>query len=70
MAITNLIVGLRDRRYRVERPWGELPLGINIDVVSQVAVDSDDNVYVAQRIDPPIVVFDSKGNYLRSWGPA
>ncbi|MEZ4522078.1 MAG: peptidyl-alpha-hydroxyglycine alpha-amidating lyase family protein [Thermomicrobiales bacterium] len=68
MAITNLIVGLLDRRYRVERPWGETPPGINIDVVSQVAVDSDDNVYVAQRIDPPIVVFDSKGNYLRSWG--
>ena len=68
MAVTDLIVGLRDRHYRVERPWGETPPGINVDVVSQVAVDSRDNVYVAQRIDPPIVVFDSGGNYLRSWG--
>ena len=68
MAVTDLIVGLQDRRYRVERPWGRTPPGIAVDVVSQVAVDSQDNVYVAQRIDPPVVVFDSAGNYLRSWG--
>lgn len=68
MVVTDLVVGLRNRRYRVERPWGETPGGISIDVVSQVAVDSNDNVYVAQRIDPPVVVFDSEGSYLRSWG--
>ncbi len=68
MAVTDLIVALHNRRYQVERPWGETPPGISVDVVSQVAVDSKDNVYVAQRIDPPIIVFDSEGNYLRSWG--
>ena len=36
MAGTDLIVGLRDRRYRVERPWGEPPPGIDIDVVAGV----------------------------------
>ncbi len=68
MAAMDLIVALHNHRYRVERPWGEMPEGIDLDVVSQVAVDSDDNVYVAQRVDPPIVVFGPDGNYLRSWG--
>ena len=68
MAVTDLIVALQDRRYRVERPWGRTPPGIAIDIVSQVAVDSNDNVYVAQRIDPAVVVFNPDGEYLRSWG--
>jgi DNA-binding beta-propeller fold protein YncE len=68
LAATDLIVALHDRRYRVERPWGNAPEGVTVDVVSQVAVDSNDNVYVAQRVDPPIVVFGSDGEYLRSWG--
>lgn len=68
MAVTDLVVALENRRYVVERPWGETPPGISIDVVSQVAVDSNDNVYVAQRSDPPIVVLDRNGRYLGSWG--
>ncbi|MEZ4524278.1 MAG: hypothetical protein R3A46_21985, partial [Thermomicrobiales bacterium] len=68
MAVTDLVVGLKDRLYRIERPWGAAPPGIPLDVVSQVAVDSQDNVYVAQRIDPPVVVFDNAGNYVRTWG--
>jgi hypothetical protein len=36
--------------------------------VSDVAVDSRDNVHVYQRVDPPIVVFDPERRYLRSWG--
>jgi peptidylglycine monooxygenase len=68
MAVTDLIVALGERSYKVERPWGETPPGITIDVVSQVAADSRDNVYVVQRIDPPVIVFDRDGGYLRSWG--
>ena len=30
--------------------------------------DSQNRVYVYQRKDPPIVVLDSDGNYLNSWG--
>jgi len=37
-------------------------------VISSVAVDSASRVYVYQRADPPVVVFDAEGNYLSSWG--
>jgi peptidylglycine monooxygenase len=36
--------------------------------VSDVAVDSQGQVYVYQRADPPVVVFDASGQYVRAWG--
>jgi DNA-binding beta-propeller fold protein YncE len=66
--VSDLVVLLGDRRYAVVRPWGVLPAPITYGVVSHVAVDSGDNVYVFQRGEPPVVVFDPAGGYLRSWG--
>ncbi|MGH2615072.1 MAG: peptidyl-alpha-hydroxyglycine alpha-amidating lyase family protein [Thermomicrobiales bacterium] len=64
----DLVVALGDQRYAVVRPWGVLPADIAYGVVSHVAVDSRDNVYVFQRGDPPVVVFDPAGAFVRSWG--
>jgi hypothetical protein len=49
--------------------WGRLPHGMTFagDATS-VAVDSSDNVYVFNRGPVPVIVFDSRGQYLRSWG--
>jgi DNA-binding beta-propeller fold protein YncE len=66
--VSDLVVLLGDRRYAVVRPWGVLPAHIEYGVVSHVAVDSRDNVYVFQRGDPPVVVFDPAGGHLQSWG--
>ncbi len=66
--MTELVVDLGDDLFSVTRPWGELPPGMQLHDVSDVAVDSHDNVYVYQRGDPPIVVFDASGAYLRSFG--
>jgi DNA-binding beta-propeller fold protein YncE len=66
--MSDLVVLLGDRRYAVVRPWGALPASITYGVVSHVAVDSRNNVYVFQRGEPPVVVFDPAGGYLRSWG--
>lgn len=68
MTQTEFVVALGDISYQVERPWGTTPSHVSIDVVSQVAVDSQDNVYICQRVDPPIVVFTPQGEYLTSWG--
>jgi sugar lactone lactonase YvrE len=60
--------------YRVAIRFGEepdtMPDGWKFGRVSAVGVDSSGDVYVAQRgaKADPIVVFDSKGKYLRSWG--
>ncbi len=43
---TELVVGLADTRYAVERPWGDLPSGLTVSGVSDVAVDSRDHVYL------------------------
>jgi peptidylglycine monooxygenase len=65
---TRLMVGTGDYRYEVICPWGTLPPGLSFNRISHVAVDSRDRVYVYQRHDPPIVVFDSAGNVLTAWG--
>ena len=64
----DLVVCLGSSMYAVERPWGNLPADMRLSWVSDVAVDSQDRVYLFQRSDPPVIVFDSSGEYLRSWG--
>jgi DNA-binding beta-propeller fold protein YncE len=65
---TGLVVGTGDFLYDVVRPWGVLPAGWSLGLVSHVAVDSKDRVYFYQRKDPPILVFDRDGNFLTGWG--
>ncbi len=48
--------------------WGELPEGWVYREATAVAVDSRDNVYVFNRGGHPVIVFDSEGKFLRSWG--
>ena len=61
-------VGTGAYTYELIRDWPKMPKGESLGVVSRVATDSQDRVYVFQRKDPPIVVFDREGNYLGSWG--
>jgi sugar lactone lactonase YvrE len=57
------------RKYRHVPGWGRLPPGISFAAdATSVAVDKDDNVYVFNRGNVPVVVFDSEGNYLAGWG--
>jgi DNA-binding beta-propeller fold protein YncE len=61
-------------KYRVQIRFGEepdtMPDGFTFGRVSAVTTDEAGNVYVFQRGPKadPIVVFDSSGKYLRSWG--
>jgi peptidylglycine monooxygenase len=68
MVRTPLVVVLGDDLFAVERPWGDLPPGIQLHGVSDVAVDSHDRVFAFQRSDPPVVIFESSGAYVGSWG--
>lgn len=53
-----------------EEPVDTLPDGWKLGRVSAVATDSASNVYVVQRGKKadPVIVFDRKGKFLRSWG--
>lgn len=55
-------------RYRVDGDWGRLPPGWELIDAAGVAVDAQDNVYVFNRGEHPMIVFDREGNFLRSWG--
>jgi len=61
-------VGTGKHTYELVRDWPRMPQGVSLGVVSRVATDSQDRVYVFQRRDPPVVVLDREGNYLGCWG--
>ncbi len=62
------IIGTGDHVYQVVRPFGKLPQWMTFGNTSHVATDSSDRVYVYQRQDPPILVFDTNGSLLTTWG--
>ena len=62
------IVGQGDYKYRIVEDWARLPDGWSFKEVGSVGVDKNDNVYVFNRGDHPMMVFDREGNFLRSWG--
>ncbi len=61
-------VGTGKYTYELIRDFPKLPAGESFGMVSRVATDSQDRVYVFQRKDPPVVVFDREGKYLGAWG--
>jgi DNA-binding beta-propeller fold protein YncE len=54
--------------YEPVRDFCKLPAGQSFGLVSRVAADAQDRIYVFQRQDPPVVVFDRDGKYLGAWG--
>lgn len=62
-------VGSGDYSYEVIRDFVKSPDGEPFGLISRVAADDEDRIYVFQRRDPPVVVFDAKtGKHLASWG--
>src|SRR5436305_158753 len=64
----SIIVGTGDFKYRIVEDWAKLPDGWSFKEVGAVGVDANDNVYVFNRGEHPMMVFDRDGNFLRSWG--
>jgi hypothetical protein len=53
--------------YEIVDGWGKLPGGWMYDVAG-VGLDTKGNVYLFNRGEHPVMVLDSSGNLLRSWG--
>ena len=58
----------RQPRFEVCEGWGALPDGWRFVEVAGVATDSHDRVFVFNRGDHPIIVFDREGRFIGSWG--
>ncbi|MFM7114185.1 MAG: hypothetical protein ACKO26_23875 [Planctomycetota bacterium] len=69
-----LVTGQGEHRYEVIHDWAKLPSQFSWQTTHNVAVDSAGNLYVIHegrenlKDHPSIFVFDSKGQYIRSFG--
>ena len=58
----------KDTVYEPVPFWAKIPHGIWLKEATSVAVDADDRVYVFNRGNMPVMVFDRDGNLVDSWG--
>jgi DNA-binding beta-propeller fold protein YncE len=63
-----LKIGAGDLRYEALARWESLPEGWSFVEVAGVATDSQDRVYVFNRGEHPLIIFDRDGQFLGSWG--
>ena len=63
-----MIVGEGKYRYEFVDGWEQLPSGWSHGDVAGVATDSQDSVYVFNRGEHPVIIYDSDGKFLDSWG--
>jgi hypothetical protein len=54
--------------YEPMENWAKLPPGWAFKEIGGVGVDRNDNVFVFNRGEHPMIVFDREGNFLRSFG--
>lgn len=60
--------GSGDFRYELVDDWARVPRDWSFVDVGGIGIDGDDNVYVLNRSDRPVIVFDREGKQLRDWG--
>ena len=67
--------------FEVDRAWPKVPPQWKLGDPSSIAIDAKDNVWVlhrprtlkpdeAAKAAPPVIVFDTAGNYIKAWGGA
>jgi hypothetical protein len=64
----DVIMGSGAYAYRVETDWPRLPAEVELGDVSAVAVDRKDRVYLFNRGPNPMIVVDTAGNFIETWG--
>ncbi len=61
-------LGGEDYIYEELADWAQLPEGWTIQEVADVVVDSQDRVYIFNRSEHPMIVFERDGSFVTSWG--
>ena len=61
-------VGCGELIYTADDAWAQLPAGWGFHEAVGVATDSQNRVYVFNRGEHPMIVFDRDGRFLKSWG--
>ena len=66
--VSTVKIGSGGFTYEIAVDWEKLPPGYSWTDAAAVATDSQDRVYVFNRGEHPMIVFDSEGNFIKSWG--
>jgi len=61
-------VGAGAYTYELEENFAKMPEGETIGLISRVTTDSQNRLYIFQRKDPAVLIFDKNGKFLSSWG--
>jgi hypothetical protein len=63
--------------FEVDHAWPKIPAQWKLGDASSIAIDAQDHIWVLHRprtlkpeqpAAPPVIVFDSEGNYIKAWG--
>jgi DNA-binding beta-propeller fold protein YncE len=55
-------------QYVADEHWAQLPTGWSWHEVTAIAIDSKDRVFVFNRGEHPVMIFDRDGSFIGSWG--
>ena len=56
-------------KFEAVKGWGQIPKGLQLGPdIPGVATDSRDRVYIFNRSEHPVAVFESDGRFLGTWG--
>ena len=61
-------LGAEDYIYEELADWAQLPEGWSFKEVADVVVDAQDRVYVFNRGEHPMIIFEPDGSFVASWG--
>ena len=61
-------LGSEDYIYEELADWAQLPEGWSFKEVADVVVDAQDRVYVFNRGEHPMIIFEQDGSFVTSWG--
>ena len=62
------VVGEGELTLELVPDWEQLPSGWSHGDVAGVATDSQDRVFVFNRSEHPVIIYDRDGRFLGSWG--
>ncbi len=68
MASVRNVVGEGELTFELVADWEQLPSGWSHGDVAGVATDSLDRVFVFNRSEHPVIVYEPDGRFLGSWG--
>ena len=63
-----MIYGSGEYRYELVENWAQLPAGWAFYDIGGIGIDNNDRVYIFNRSQHPLMVFEQNGDFVGSWG--